>query len=94
MDITYVHFRGQPYYMITVSSTATSASSFPKSSSWSWRPTTSRLCVHQKTLEAFPQARLRFITDNGRQFVGKEFKEFVAMYGYTHMNTLHLLPSE
>ena len=85
MDITYVHVRGRPYYMITV---IDGCSRFIVS--WELFATMEARdvgIVQQKALEAFPQAHPRFITDNGKQFVGKEFKEFIAMHGYTHVTT-------
>jgi len=43
--------------------------------------------VVQKAVEAFPGERPRVITDNGKQFVGKEFKEFIGIHGLTHTRT-------
>jgi transposase InsO family protein len=37
--------------------------------------------------ERFPNARPRVISDNGAQFVGKEFKEFIGLHGFTHVRT-------
>jgi transposase InsO family protein len=85
MDITYVHARGHPYYMITI---IDGCSRFIVA--WGLFATMEAGdvgIVQQRAREAFPQARPRHVTDNGRQFVGKEFKEFIAMHGYTHVTT-------
>ncbi len=39
--------------------------------------------VIQRAREAFPQARPRIITDNGPQFVAKDFKEFIRLWQTT-----------
>ena len=85
MDITCVHVRGKPYYMITI---IDGCSRFIVA----WRlfctmEASDVGIVQQLALERFPEARPRFITDNGKQFVGKEFAEFITLHGYTHVTT-------
>lgn len=41
--------------------------------------------VVQRARERFPEARPRIISDNGKQFVSREFKELVRMAGMTHV---------
>ena len=43
--------------------------------------------VIQKAKEKFPDARPRIISDNGPQFISKDFKEFIRMSGFTHVRT-------
>ncbi len=43
----------------------------------------------QRAKEAFPDARPRIITDNGPQFIAKDFKEFIRISGMTHVRTSH-----
>ena len=43
--------------------------------------------VLQRALENFPQARPRIISDNGPQFVAKDFKEFIRLAQLTHVRT-------
>jgi putative transposase len=43
--------------------------------------------VIQRAREKYPNARPRIITDNGPQFIAKEFKEFIRMSGMTHVRT-------
>jgi transposase InsO family protein len=48
--------------------------------------------VHQRAMEAFPSVKPRVITDNGKQFTGKEFKEFIGLHGLTHVRTSPYYP--
>jgi putative transposase len=48
--------------------------------------------VLQKALELFPGSRPRVISDNGPQFVAREFKEFVRLSGMTHVRTAPYYP--
>lgn len=43
--------------------------------------------ILQKALEKFPAARPRIISDNGPQFVAKDFKEFIRLAQLTHVRT-------
>lgn len=43
--------------------------------------------ILQKALEQFPGARPRIISDNGPQFVAKDFKEFIRLAQLTHVRT-------
>ena len=43
--------------------------------------------IIQRGREKFPQARPRIISDNGPQFVAKDFKEFIRLCGMTHVRT-------
>jgi transposase InsO family protein len=40
-----------------------------------------------KAREKFPDARPRIISDNGPQFIAKDFKEFIRIMGMTHVRT-------
>ena len=42
--------------------------------------------------ERFPDTHSRIISDNGSQFVGKEFQEFIGMHGFTHVRTSPYYP--
>ena len=41
--------------------------------------------VFQRALEAYPDAKGRVISDNGPQFIAKDFKNFVRLAGLTHV---------
>ena len=43
--------------------------------------------VVQRALERFPGVSSRVISDNGSQFVAREFKEFIRLSGLTHVRT-------
>ena len=45
------------------------------------------LVVLQRAKEKFPNATPRIISDNGAQFVAKDFKEFIRICGMTHVRT-------
>lgn len=48
--------------------------------------------IIQRAREKFPQARPRIISDNGPQFVAKDFKEFIRWCGMTHVRTSPYYP--
>lgn len=41
----------------------------------------------QKAKEKYPSARPRIISDNGSQFISKEFKQFIKDAEFTHVKT-------
>jgi putative transposase len=48
--------------------------------------------IVQRGLEKFPNERPRIISDNGPQFIAKDFKEFVRLTGVTHVRTSPYYP--
>lgn len=48
--------------------------------------------VLQRAREAFPEARPRIISDNGPQFIARDFKEFIRLMGMTHVRTSPFYP--
>jgi len=48
--------------------------------------------IIQKAKEKFPEARPRIISDNGPQFIAKDFKEFIRISGMTHVRTSPYYP--
>jgi hypothetical protein len=48
--------------------------------------------IVQRAREAYPTARPRIITDNGPQFIAKDFKEFIRIAGMTHVKTSPYYP--
>jgi transposase InsO family protein len=48
--------------------------------------------IVQRGLEKFPLARPRIISDNGPQFIAKDFKQFVRLVGITHVRTSPYYP--
>jgi putative transposase len=48
--------------------------------------------IVQRARERFPDSRPRIISDNGPQFVAKDFKEFIRLCGMTHVRTSPYYP--
>jgi putative transposase len=48
--------------------------------------------ILQRARESYPDARPRIITDNGPQFIAKDFKEFIRIAGMTHVKTSPYYP--
>ncbi len=48
--------------------------------------------VQQVAHERYPEATPRYITDNGKQFTGREFQKFIALHGMTHVTTSPYYP--
>jgi len=48
--------------------------------------------IVQRGREKFPQAHPRVISDNGPQFIAKDFKEFIRLCGMTHVRTSPFYP--
>lgn len=48
--------------------------------------------IIQRAKEKFPLARPRIISDNGPQFIAKDFKEFIRLTGMTHVRTSPYYP--
>jgi transposase InsO family protein len=42
----------------------------------------------ERPKERFPQARPRIISDNGPQFIARDFKEFIRISGMTHIRVV------
>ena len=43
--------------------------------------------VQQTALEKIPGVHPRYITDNGKQFTGKELQYLIALHGLNHVRT-------
>jgi transposase InsO family protein len=43
--------------------------------------------IIQRGLERYPAAKPRIISDNGPQFIARDFKEFIRLVGITHVRT-------
>jgi transposase InsO family protein len=48
--------------------------------------------ILQRAREKFPDAAPRIISDNGPQFISKDFKEFIRISGMTHVKTSPYYP--
>lgn len=48
--------------------------------------------IIERAKEKYPDARPRIISDNGPQFIAKDFKEFIRLSGMTHVKTSPYYP--
>ena len=48
--------------------------------------------IVQRALEKYPDARPRIISDNGPQFIARDFKTFIRLAGMTHVRTSPYYP--
>lgn len=90
IDITYIKIKGVFYYLILV---LDGYSRYVVA--WDLRDRMTEADVEiviQKGAEAFPDAKPRVISDNGSQFIAKEFKVFMAIVGMTHTTTSPYYP--
>jgi putative transposase len=90
VDISYVNVCGTFYYLISV---LDGASRFLVH--WELRESMKEADVEivlQRARERFPDATPRIISDNGPQFIAKDFKEFIRLCGMTHVRTSPYYP--
>ena len=89
-DVAYVNVGGTFYYLISV---LDGYSRFLLH--WELRESMTEEDVEivlQRTLELFPQARPRLISDNGSAFIARDFKVFIREAGMTHVRTSPYYP--
>jgi putative transposase len=85
IDFSYVNIGGTFYYLCSI---LDGASRFIVH--WEIREAMKEAdaeLVLQKAREKYPQARPRIISDNGPQFVAKEFKEFIRLWQTRQVRT-------
>jgi transposase InsO family protein len=90
VDISYINVCGTFYYLTSV---LDGCSRFIVH--WELRESMKEADVEvvlQRARERFPEARPRIITDNGPQFIAKDFKEFIRLCGMTHVRTSPYYP--
>jgi putative transposase len=83
IDVAYLNIAGTFYYLCSLLDGASRAIVH-----WEIRESMTELdveCIVQRAREAYPDARPRIISDNGPQFIAKDFKEFVRIAGMTHV---------
>lgn len=90
IDVSYLNLAGTFYYLCSVLDGASRALLH-----WEIRESMTEAdieCVLQRARERYPQARPRIISDNGPQFIAKDFKEFIRIAGMTHVRTSPYYP--
>jgi len=89
-DISYINIRGTFYYLCSV------LDGFSRYIvHWEIRQSMTEADVEivlQRARERFPDAGPRIISDNGPQFIAKDFKEFIRLSGMTHVRTSPFYP--
>jgi len=89
-DIAYINIGGTFYYLCSV---LDGYSRYIVH--WEIRESMTEADVEtiiQRALEKFPGATPRIISDNGPQFLAKDFKEFIRVCGMTHVKTSPYYP--
>jgi len=90
IDVSYVNICGTFYYLCSV---LDGCSRYVVH--WDLRPAMKEADIEiilERAKELYPEARPRIITDNGPQFIAKDFKEFIRISGMTHVTTSPFYP--
>jgi len=90
IDISYINIHGTFYYLTTI---LDGYSRYIVH--WEIRRSMTEqdeLVVLQRAREKFPNETPRIISDNGAQFLAKDFKEFIRICGMTHVRTSPYYP--
>lgn len=90
VDISYLNLSGTFYYLCSV---LDGYSRYLVH--WELRQSMTEAEVEiilQRAREHFPQAAPRIISDNGPQFIARDFKEFIRLCGMTHVRTSPFYP--
>jgi len=90
IDLAYVNICGTFYYLCSI------LDGFSRYIvHWEIRQQMTEMDVEiilQRARERFPDAQPRIISDNGPQFISKDFKEFIRVSGMTHVKTSPYYP--
>ncbi len=90
VDISYLNICGTFYFMCSILDGCSRSIVH-----WEIREKMQELDVEvilQRAREKYPDARPRIITDNGPQFVARDFKESIRIAGITHVKTSRYYP--
>lgn len=90
VDVSYINVAGTFYYLTSV------LDGFSRYIvHWEVREQMTEADVEtivQRALEKYPGEKPRIISDNGPQFIAKDFKEFIRLTGITHVRTSPCYP--
>ena len=90
IDVSYLNLAGTFYYLCSI---LDGYSRFIVH--WEIRESMKEVDVEtilQRAREAYPDARPRIISDNGPQFIARDFKTFIRLSGMTHVRTAPYYP--
>jgi len=90
IDVSYLNISGTFYYLCSVLDGCSRSIVH-----WEIREQMKEADIEtilQRAKEKHPQARPRIISDNGPQFIARDFKEFIRISGMTHVRTSPYYP--
>lgn len=90
IDISYVNICGTFYYLCSILDGYSR-----KIIAWEIAETMTEVQVEiivERTKEQYPAARPRIISDNGPQFIARDFKEYIRISGMTQVRTSPFYP--
>ncbi len=90
IDVSYVNLLGTFYYLCSI---LDGCSRYIVH--WELRKAMTEKDVEiilQRAREKFPEAKPRIISDNGPQFIAKDFKEYIRLTGMSHVRTSPFYP--
>lgn len=90
IDISYLNICGTFYYLCSILDGYSR-----KIVGWGIGETMTEKDVEiivQEAQEKYPEARARIISDNGAQFMARDFQEFIRIIGMTHVRTSPYYP--
>jgi transposase InsO family protein len=90
IDVSYINISGTFYYLCSV---LDGYSRFLVH--WDLRASMKEADIEiilERAKERYPQAKPRIISDNGPQFIARDFKEFIRISGMTHVRTSPFYP--
>ena len=90
IDVSYINIRGTFYYLCGI------LDGYSRSIvHWEIRESMTEADIEiilQRALEKYPDEKTRIISDNGPQFIARDFKEFIKVSGMTHVRTSPYYP--
>jgi len=90
VDVSYLNICGTFYFMCSILDGCSRSIVH-----WEIRQQMQEIDVEvilQRAREKYPDAKPRIITDNGPQFIARDFKEFIRVAGMTHVRTSPYYP--
>ena len=90
VDVSYINVAGTFFYLCSLLDGCSRSIVH-----WETRESMTEADVEtilQRARERYPDARPRIISDNGPQFLAKDFKEFIRICGMTHVRTSPYYP--
>jgi transposase InsO family protein len=90
VDVSYINISGTFFYLCSLLDGCSRAIVH-----WEIRERMTEADIEtilQRARERYPDARPRIISDNGPQFIARDFKEFIRICGMTHVKTSPYYP--